>query len=131
MGLFHKASRPIQAGPAPVILTPGRVETRFGDPDRVVFRVEAPGAGPHPALLWTVHKMDGSPGSGVGFIANPAGATGIFLAFPVEATTLCRVRATLTGTARFGEATLVVHPPSRSGGKRAEPECGGPLFNPA
>jgi hypothetical protein len=115
---FPKALRLAPAQPGPVIITPRRLETHFGDPDRVAFRVDAPGAGAHPALQWTVLKLDGSPGSALGFIANPASATGVFLAFPVKETTLCRVRATLAGTGRFGEAVLVVHPPSRSGGKR-------------
>ena len=104
-------------GKGNVMVSPARVETRFGDEARVVFKVEVPGSGAHPGIRWTVRKLDGSLIGTVGYIADPAGEKGIFLAFPVEKTTICRVRASVTGTSRFGEATLVIHPPVDSGGK--------------
>jgi hypothetical protein len=121
MGWLHRLFPQPPAGlrPEPVTVTPGRLETRFGDPARVVFRVEAPGAGAHQTLHWTVRKLDGGSGCTAGKLADPFGEKGVFLAFPVEETIILRVRATLAGTGRFGEATLVVHPPvpSRGGGR--------------
>jgi hypothetical protein len=108
---------PAEAGKGTVTVSPGRVETRFGDETRVVFKVEIPGSGAHPSVRWSIRKLDGSLTCTVGHIADPAGEKGIFLAFPVEKTIICRVRATVNGTSRFGEATLVIHPPVDTGGK--------------
>ena len=109
----------VQARPEMIVVSPGRVETRFGDQDRVVFQVEVPGSG-HPSLLWSVRGPDGARVPTAGFLADPTGEKGVFLAFPVEKTLICRVRATLAGTQRYGEATLVIHPPERAGGRRVE-----------
>ena len=108
---------------ATLSLSPGRVETRFGDQARVLFQVQAPGAGSHPCLVWTVHALDpgkAGPGRAAGMIVDPHGEKGVFLAFPVEQPTNLRVRVTLAGTGRYAEATVVVNPPSRTGGRRAE-----------
>ena len=109
------------AAEASLTLSPVRVETRFGDKDRVQFQVQAPGAGSHPPPVWTLHALDGGkPGAGkaAGMIVDPHGEKGVFLAFPVERPTSLRVRVTLAGTSRYAEATVVVNPPSSSGGRR-------------
>ena len=93
---------------------------QVGDPVRVVFQVDVPDGGSYPSLRWTVRKLDGSPLVTAGYLADPAGEKGVFLAFPVEKTLICRVRATVSGGTQFGEATLVIHPPDRSGGKGEE-----------
>ena len=118
---FSRRSEP--AADASLTLIPGRAETRFGDRvrDRVQFRVQVPGADSHPSLVWTVHALDGGkPGAGkaAGMIVDPHGAKGVFLAFPVEQPTNLRVRVTLAGTTRYAEATVLVNPPSSSGGRR-------------
>ena len=114
---FSRRRRP--AAETPLVLSPPRAETRFGEQDRVLFQLQAPGAGSHPCLVWTVHPMDPGAGAGAaGMIVDPTGEKGLFLAFPVEKPTQLRVRVTLAGTGRIGEATVVVHPPAHSGGRR-------------
>jgi hypothetical protein len=100
-------------------LTPRRAEIRFGEDGRVQFRVEAPGMGGHPSLVWSVSPLDPEgTGRSAGMFVDPNGEKGVFLAFPVEKPISLRVRATLAGTGRHGEAILVVNPPSHSGGRR-------------
>jgi len=120
MGSWFTSRREPAAG-APLSLSPGRAETRFGDKDPVQFKVLAPGAGSHPSLVWTIHALDGGKlgaGKAAGMIVDPHGEKGVFLAFPVEQPTNLRVRVTLAGTGRYAEATVVVNPPSSSGGRR-------------
>ena len=116
---FTRKRRP--ASTAPLALTPRRAETRFGEDGRVQFQVQGMRSGGHPDLVWTLHPLDGEGGGLLaGKFLDPTGECGVFLAFPVEKPTSLRVRATLAGTGRFGEAILVVNPPSPSGGRRVQ-----------
>jgi hypothetical protein len=115
-------------GRGQLTLSPAKVDTRFGDQGRVVFQVEVPGAGGHPPLVWTVRKADGAAASMVAYVVDPAGDKGVLLAFPVEKTTVCQVRATVAGTSRFGEAILVVRPPYTSGTRCPEGGLEGALL---
>jgi hypothetical protein len=128
MGWFGKwfTRKPRQAARAPLALTPRRAEIRFGDEGRVQFQVQDLKAGGHPDLIWTVYPLDEDGGARMaGKFIDPTGEHGVFLAFPVEKPTNLRVRATLAGTGRFGEAILVVNPPTHSGGHHVAGYTGG------
>jgi hypothetical protein len=102
----------------PLVLTPGRAETRFGDDERVVFKVAKDGLGNHPCLVWTVRLAEGGNPSAAGVIVDPNAEKGVFVPFPVDKPLTCVIRATLAGTGRYGEATLVVRPPKGNRGRR-------------